>query len=374
MFPPNLVRDLANVLQHPKPSSSPDTPAVAGTLTFQSGASCVLLPEYNSASYVLCSLGAPQRSLGDLLKKEMSMYKRIEQCRSDHPGRDAVRHLLDSFQVKDPDGDHLILAHDPLGRSIQTVITCNNPRALPPSGVRFVLKELLLALDYLHRECNIIHTDIKADIMFSISDTSVFTDFEEAGIQEPSPRKEVDDRAIYLSRILKRTGTIGPVVLCDFGAAVFGDTEHREVVQPPVYRAPEVILEAPWDHKIDVWMLGCMTWDILEGFRLFNGIDPEHHAYRRRTHLAELIALLGPPPKELIARGNLGSKFFSDEGEFTGGVGVPGPVSLESLEGLLAGEEKRRFLEFMRKMLQWDPSSRSTAAELQEDPWLQEGE
>lgn len=95
--------------------------------------------------------------------------------------------------------------------------------------------------------------------MFSIPDPSVFAEFEEAEIEQPSPRKELDGRNIYLSRILKSTGTIGPPVLCDFGSAVFSDMEHRECVQPHVYRAPEVTLEALWDHKIDVWSVGCMV-------------------------------------------------------------------------------------------------------------------
>lgn len=58
------------------------------------------------------------------------------------------------------------------------------------------------------------------------------------------------------------------------------------------------------------------AWDIFEGTQLFHGTDPEHDAYRRRAHLAEVIALLGPPPKDLLARGQLASKFFSDEGMF----------------------------------------------------------
>ncbi|KXJ88091.1 kinase-like domain-containing protein [Microdochium bolleyi] len=344
---------------------------VVGKLGYGITSTAWLARDLSQRRHVALKVFIRSQSLGDLLKNEMSMYKRIEQCHSNHPGRDVVRHLLDSFQVKGPDGDHLVLAHEPLGRSIETVIACNNPATIPPSGVRFVLRELLLALDYLHRECDVVHTDIKPDnVMFSISDTSIFTDFEEAEIQEPSPRKEVDGRTIYASRILKRTDAIGRVVLCDFGAAVFGDTEHREVVQPPMYRAPEVILEAPWDHKIDIWMLGCMAWEILEGARLFSGMDREHLAYRRRAHLAEIIALLGLPPKELIARGNIGSKFFSDEGKFTGGVEVPEPTSLEADEWLLSGNDKIRFLEFMQKLIQWDPSNRYNAAELQKDPWL----
>ncbi|KAH7014369.1 kinase domain protein [Microdochium trichocladiopsis] len=346
---------------------------VVGKLGYGATSTVWLARDLSQRRHVALKVFIRSQALGDHLENEMAMFKRIEQRPSDHPGRDAVRTLLDSFQVKGPDGDHLVLAHPPLWRSIEAIIRRTNPRRLPPSGLRYVLKELFLALDYLHRECNIIHTDIKADnIMFSISDTSVFTDFEEAEVREPSPRKELDGRTIYLSRILKSTGMVGPPVLCDFGSAVFGDTEHRECVQPHVYRAPEVTLEALWDYKIDIWNVGCMIWDIFEGAQLFNGIDPEHHAYRRRAHLAEIIALLGPPPKDLLARGHLARKFFSDEGTYIGGLQVPDPTPLESLEELLAGEDKRRFLEFMQKMLQWDPEKRASAAELQQDPWIQE--
>ena len=48
-------------------------------------------------------------------------------------------------------------------------------------------------------------------------------------------------------------------VLCDFGSAVPGDVEHLEDVQPDAYRAPEVILEAPWSYQIDIWNAGCMV-------------------------------------------------------------------------------------------------------------------
>ena len=51
------------------------------------------------------------------------------------------------------------------------------------------------------------------------------------------------------------------------------------------------------------------------GENLFHGIDPEHHEYRRRAHLAEMISLLGPPTPGPLSQGELWSKFFSDEGE-----------------------------------------------------------
>lgn len=96
--------------------------------------------------------------------------------------------------------------------------------------------------------------------MFGIEDDSVFTAFEEQELLEPSPRKLMDgDRIIYVSRELQMPKKWGLPVLCDFGSAVPGDMEHSEDVQPDIYRAPEVILEAPWSYEIDIWNAGCMV-------------------------------------------------------------------------------------------------------------------
>lgn len=56
---------------------------------------------------------------------------------------------------------------------------------------------------------------------------------------------------------------LGAPVLCDFGSAVPGDQIHREDIQPGIYRAPEVILEAPWSYGVDIWNAGCMVRDLV---------------------------------------------------------------------------------------------------------------
>jgi serine/threonine protein kinase len=106
----------------------------------------------------------------------------------------------------------------------------------------------------------IILLDIKADnIMFGIADDSVFSDFEERELETPSPRKELNRRTIYVSRELRMPRKWGAPVLCDFGSAMPGGIEHFEDVQPNIYRAPEVILEAPWTYSVDIWNVGCMV-------------------------------------------------------------------------------------------------------------------
>ena len=57
-------------------------------------------------------------------------------------------------------------------------------------------------------------------------------------------------------------------------------------------------------------------------------------------------------------------------GDFQAGIEVPPPVTLEEAETNLEGSDKALFLQFMRKMLQWDPQKRCTAKQLLEDEWL----
>ncbi|GAB1207849.1 hypothetical protein APSETT445_006584 [Aspergillus pseudonomiae] len=188
--------------------------------------------------------------------------------------------------------------------------------------------------------------------MFELADDSVFIKFEQDELQNPSPRKELDGRAIYLSRDLKMIpGKLGAPVLCDFGSAILGGVEHLEDVQPDIYRAPEI-------------------WNIFEGGSLFTGHDPEFQKYRSRAHLAEMINLLGPPPPGLLAQGKQSHKFFSDTGEFHEPTLLQNLTPLEQRETTLEGEDKESFLRMMRRMLQWEPEKRSSAKELAEDEWI----
>lgn len=97
--------------------------------------------------------------------------------------------------------------------------------------------------------------------MLGTEDDSVFTDFEEKELQRPVPRKEVDidGRTIYMSQDLRMPSEFGAPVLCDFGSVVIGEEYHSEFIQPPIYRSPEVILEAPWAYNVDIWNVGCMV-------------------------------------------------------------------------------------------------------------------
>lgn len=55
------------------------------------------------------------------------------------------------------------------------------------------------------------------------------------------------------------------------------------------------------------------AWDIVCSHTLFDGRNPDG-VFDDRVHLAELVALLGPPPPEFRKRGKLSSVFWDQHG------------------------------------------------------------
>ncbi|PLB47751.1 kinase-like protein [Aspergillus steynii IBT 23096] len=350
---------------------------VIGKLGFGFTSTVWLARDLDNRHHVMLKIFIQTSSMGQQVDNELNIYEHIKQSKTAHPGRDVIRTLLDTFYINGPQDKHRCLVHPPLWESVLAFLRRNPVERLPSPVIAVVLHRLFLALDFLHTECQIAHTDIKADnIMFGINDNSVFTDFEAYELQRPVPRKEVDldGRTIYMSQELKIPKRISSPILCDFGSAVHGAQHHSVFIQPQIYRAPEVILGIPWTFSADIWNVGCMIWDIYEGGSLFTGYDPEFQRYRSRAHIAEMINLLGPPPSSLLTRasqGELSGKFFSSDGQFLNPDFLTDLVPLEQRETTLEGKAERdAFLRFMRKMLQWDPGNRSSAKELADDEWI----
>ncbi|KAL8843403.1 MAG: hypothetical protein Q9176_002016 [Flavoplaca citrina] len=208
--------------------------------------------------------------------------------------------------------------------------------------------------------------------MVRLEDKSMLERDARDEMENPLPQKKYDDRTVHLSRNnYGQPATVtGIVSITDFGHSVRGDDFNNGCIQAEVYRAPEVILEAGWTYSADIWNLGVMLWDSLEHKTLFEAVDPLKSNYDDQTHLAHITALLGPPPRDLLALGKRTSMFYDPEGKLKGTDLTPQTFTLESSVSKIDGQEKRKFLAFVSRMLTWQPEDRSTAKELLSDPWL----
>jgi serine/threonine-protein kinase SRPK3 len=286
------------------------------------------------------------------------LLEKIASANPSHPGRQHIVSLLDHFEHTGPNGVHVCLVFEALGESVLSTIKRYQYRGLPIHIVKQITKQVLLGLDYLHRECGVIHTDLKPEnVLIAIDNTEEViaeTTSEKAEIDNsrywksprpprypsqienrirprrfvtrsqplPSPASVVPKSFAYeLNRAYTRDGSSSPtlngwqsendpgsfsratsnrensadnlerdlsdmsldyqlrtsqlaasqrrfsqdlhtikVKIIDVGNACWVSEHFTNDLQTRQYRAPEVILGAPWGASADVWSMSCMVF------------------------------------------------------------------------------------------------------------------
>lgn len=74
-----------------------------------------------------------------------------------------VATLLDSFSHQGPHGTHMCMVFSMLGCNLLSVIKAYNYRGIPLPAVKRMVRGICMGLDFLHRKCRIIHTDLKPE-------------------------------------------------------------------------------------------------------------------------------------------------------------------------------------------------------------------
>ncbi|KXJ89509.1 kinase-like domain-containing protein [Microdochium bolleyi] len=323
---------------------------------------------------------------------EIKLLQKIVQANPNHPGRKYVVSLLDSFEHKGPNGVHVCMVFEVLGENLLGLIKKWQHRGIPRELVTQITKQVLMGLDYLHRECGIIHTDLKPEnVLIEIGDVeqvvkkvvknengdkennrngrrrrrtlitgsqplpsplnatfnrdNLFASANShsslnAMMNENSPGQTPDETpqgqrektADILTREVssisldksgnssddkkrrKRRGPIINVKIADLGNACWVSHHFTNDIQTRQYRSPEVILGSKWGASTDVWSMAAMVFELITGDYLF---DPQSGTKYGKDddHIAQIIELLGPFPKELWKTGRWSQEIFNKRGE-----------------------------------------------------------
>ncbi|UZJ54307.1 hypothetical protein CBS101457_003627 [Exobasidium rhododendri] len=110
---------------------------------------------------------------------EIKLLQRLVAANLHHPGRRHCVSLLDHFKHKGPNGSHVCMVFEVLGENLLGLIKRYQHRGVPPHIVKQIAKQVLLGLDYMHRECGIIHTDLKPEnVLICIEDVEAVVQAE----------------------------------------------------------------------------------------------------------------------------------------------------------------------------------------------------
>ncbi|KAK2809426.1 hypothetical protein FQN50_003885 [Emmonsiellopsis sp. PD_5] len=244
---------------------------------------------------------------------EREIEEHIAKTNPSHRGYPLLRTFSECFDITGPEGRHLCLAYEPMREPILHFQRRFKGRMIPLPIIKTYVVFLLAGLDYLHTGCGVVHTDLKLEnIMVTFEDPAVLGDFMDSQLEQPGQYKiDSTGRPVYRSHNdvgpLRKVKGILPKIV-DFGLSARLDS-HDDwgiyPIQPDHYRAPEVILGCSWRMSADIWNLGILLWDLIQGKELFHQVHSTQGRYNAKAHLAEMIALLGPPHPELVARSHL---------------------------------------------------------------------
>lgn len=167
------------------------------------------------------------------------------------------------------------------------------------------------------------------------------------------------------------------LVLSDWGVATWVEPHRRrnDNVVPLVLRSPELLLEAPWDEKVDIWATGCLFMTLAERRRLFVGegrLGDGGYGYNPEFHLADIVNLLGDVPISLLEVGNpdIINYAFDEQDKLIAGREIVCPPLPDWIENL-TGEDKELFVDLLYAMFTLDPGLRPPANVLLGHPWFE---
>ncbi|CAG5095590.1 Oidioi.mRNA.OKI2018_I69.XSR.g14252.t2.cds [Oikopleura dioica] len=167
---------------------------------------------------------------------------------------------------------------------------------------------------------------------------------------------------------LERIDNEPRIRIMDFGlSCVLGSSKDRcpsYYVQTRYYRSPEVMLAMNYTTQSDMWSMGVIIGEMFRGSEfIFGETEPDQ--------MASIMENIGLPPVPFIEKG-VRKRIYYEGVHYKTEKGFqrrPYRKSIPKTLGLISPDDDL-FHDFLRRLLQWEPDKRMTAAEALNHPWL----
>ena len=290
--------------------------------------------------------------------------------------------LVESFEYNIDKNCHMCMVFDVFFGTINDITTYGKYKhGFPLPIAKRIIYQTLTALNVLHNQTHVVHTDIKPEniLVCGINNSlkqfiDVFNNFNfeqklknNRKKQSGSIKKTVNDFFSYYNKIhpnnnsdtdsnsssnysdsnsssysdsydtddtddtddfsSENDDTFLPldekyinnihIKLSDFGSCVKFKHITNKEVQTRHFRAPEVILGHKYNEKIDIWSIGCLFYELLTGELLFAPIK-DSNISRDRHHIYDIYSLFGEIPNNIINECTRKAIFFKKNGQLKG--------------------------------------------------------
>jgi mitogen-activated protein kinase 1/3 len=252
-----------------------------------------------------------------------------------------------------------------------------SPQYLTTEHIQTFLYQMVAGLNYIHSS-SVIHRDLKpANILLNEDCSLKICDFGLARIVDPATMSHSQEDGSSDDEDKRRSSADPP--------ESFGTKPPRGLTRQLTkhvvtrwYRAPELILIQPYTSAVDIWSMGCILGELLS---MQEGSVP---SYQDRQPLF--------PGGSCYPLSGEGGSVKTDErldqlNVIFGVIGTPDPEDVESIGtaneyikalGVKKGKSFQEMfpaadpvaLDLLKKMLQFNPRQRITAAEALEHPFL----
>ncbi|CAE1332474.1 SRPK2 [Acanthosepion pharaonis] len=195
---------------------------------------------------------------------EIKLLKCVRDSDQNDSNREKAVQLLDDFKITGVNGTHVCMVFEVLGHHLLKLIIRSNYRGIPLENVRNIIRQVLQGLDYLHRKCKIIHTDIKPEnILMCVDETYVRKlaaeafEWQRLGIklpgsavstapkERPDPSKMTKNKKKKLKKKMKRQQELMNLQLQQIEEVTGEKEDSTGAKEPDELRIPPNALKSP---------------------------------------------------------------------------------------------------------------------------------